>query len=74
MHDSDSGISPIFAGIRIGIGIRDFKSTGIGTGIGIREFGPGSGIGIKDFKADQIPLFKLLDHYLKPWQGNDRLE
>ena len=35
------------------------KGTGIGTGIGIREYGPG--IGIKDFKADQIPVFKFLE-------------
>ncbi len=48
MHDSDSGIgidseiSPIYAGI--GIGIRDFKCAGIGTGIGIIDLSPGIGV------------------------------
>ncbi len=34
-----------------------------GTGIGIREFGPGIGIRINDFKADQIPVFKFFVHH-----------
>ncbi len=47
------------------------KGTGIGTGIRvrIREFGPG----INRIKSLSLNFWEL-DHYLKPWQGNDRLE
>ncbi len=77
MHDSDSGIgiSPIFAGIGIGIGtgIRDFKRywnrisgllTGIGIGTGIRLLnfpGIGIGTGIKMYPESCITVLQTSD-------------
>ncbi len=48
MHDSDSGISPVFSELE--------SKISKGTGIGISEFGSGIRIGIKDCKAEQIPV------------------